>query len=52
MEELSDMLVIIDQFRIHYLMPDKCINEIKKQKVNRTIDRIEKGEYNERGVRI
>lgn len=43
-EEIADVQVMLDQFQHYYGIEDKEIQEIMKYKINRQLERIEKGE--------
>ncbi len=48
-EEIADVMVILEQIKLYYEITSKEITDIFWNKVNRTIDRIEEGYYeNER----
>ena len=44
-QELADCMVILEQFKLYYGITSEEIEEIYKQKIDRTIDRIEEGYY-------
>ena len=44
-EELADVMVMLKQFQYYYDIEQEEIEEICKQKIDRTIDRIEEGYY-------
>lgn len=43
-QEIADCYVMLEQFRLHYDIPRESIKEIMEHKINRQIDRIEKGD--------
>lgn len=43
-EKFADVMVILEQFKAYYELDNKEIMEIMECKINRQIDRIEKGE--------
>lgn len=48
-EEIADVMVILEQFKLYYGITSKEITDIFWNKVDRTLDRIEEGYYeNER----
>ena len=43
-EEFADIMVMLEQFKAYYDLDNKEIMDIMEYKINRQIDRIEKGE--------
>lgn len=43
-EEIADVMVMLKQFQHYYGISDKEIEEIMKYKINRQLERIERGE--------
>lgn len=43
-EEFADIMVMLEQFKAYYELDNKEIMDIMEYKINRQIDRIEKGE--------
>lgn len=41
-EELSDVMVMLKQFRVYYNISDKTINTIMRKKIQRQLERIKK----------
>lgn len=44
-EELADIMLLLEQFKIHYGISNEEITKIFWEKVNRTLERIESGHY-------
>ena len=44
-EEIADCMVILEQFKLHYGISNEEITKIFWEKVNRTLERIESGDY-------
>ena len=44
LEEFADVMVILEQFKAHYEMNNDKIMEIMEKKIDRQLERIEKGE--------
>lgn len=42
-EEFADVMVVLEQFKAHYEMNNDKIMEIMEQKIDRQLERIEKG---------
>ena len=42
-EELADVMVMLEQFRLYYDIPSMTITEIMQQKIERQLKRIEEG---------
>lgn len=43
-EEFADVMVVLEQFKTHYELDNEKIMEIMEQKIDRQLERIEKGE--------
>ena len=43
-EEFADVMVVLEQFKTHYELDNERIMEIMEQKIDRQLERIEKGE--------
>jgi NTP pyrophosphatase (non-canonical NTP hydrolase) len=43
-EEFADVMVVLEQFKTHYELDNQKIMEIMEQKIDRQLERIEKGE--------
>ena len=46
-EEFADVQVMLEQFKVYYNLDNQEIMEIMEYKINRQIDRIEKGDDSE-----
>lgn len=44
-EELADIMLLLEQFKLHYGISNEEITKIFWEKVNRTLERIESGYY-------
>lgn len=44
-EEIADCYVMLEQFRLYYDIENMKITKIMKNKINRTLERIESGYY-------
>lgn len=44
-EELADVLVVLNQFKLFFHIEDKDLIEMMEYKIDRTLDRIEEGYY-------
>ena len=42
-EEIADVMVMLEQFKIYYNIKDMDIEEVMDKKINRQVNRIEKG---------
>ena len=44
-EEIADIMVMLEQFKLYYNIENMEIAKIMKNKINRTLERIESGYY-------
>lgn len=44
-EEIADVMVMLEQFKLYYNIENMEIAKIMKNKINRTLERIESGYY-------